>query len=180
MPTTTTADNPRRINVNETCSILAVNIKTNTSPTANSHYIRIEDGTSTPAGYTAITSLMITGSSPNWYITASITANVQGLVKVEHVSSLSSTAAVYATFYTIAPCRVECCIATLAESGLNCDCNCGKCAEDLERATKVSLLLQGATYLAEKTNPTSADIANAEKLYLKAVQLCEEVCACGC
>ena len=178
----TTADNPRRINVNETCSILAVNIRTTTNPVSG-HYIRIEDGTTTPAGYTAITTGgggMVSGSSPTWYITANITANVQGLVKVEHVSSLSSTATVYATFYTIAPCSVECCIATLAESGLNCDCNCGKCAEDLERATKVSLLLQGATYLAEKTNPTSADIANAEKLYLKAVQLCEEVCACGC
>jgi hypothetical protein len=47
----------------------------------------------------------------------------------------------------------------------------------LERATKVSLLLQGATYLAEQETP---DPSNAEKLYLKAVQLCEEVCACGC
>lgn len=174
----TTADNPRRINVNETCSILAVNIRTTTLPTT-SHFIRIQDTYDANPTYVAITAGMITntdGGTP-WYITANITTDTQGLVKIEHVSTNTSSATVFATFYTIAPCKVECCIANLTESAINCNCNCGKCAEDLERATKVSLLLQGATYLAEQETP---DPSNAEKLYLKAVQLCEEVCACGC
>ena len=175
----TTADNPRRINVNETCSILAVNIRTTTSPTANTHYIRVQDTYDQNPMYVAITSGMIeaTNGGTPWYITAEITTDVQGLVKVEHVSANINIPTVFATFYTIAPCKVECCMATLTESAITCSCNCGKCAEDLERATKVSLLLQGATYLAEQATP---DPSNAQKLYLKAVQLCEEVCACGC
>jgi len=173
----TTADNPRRININETCSLVSVNIRTTTLPTT-SHYITIQDTYDEMPEYTPITAGMINnpnGGSP-YYITATITTDVQGLVSVKHVSTNTSTAT-YATFYTIAPCKVECCIANLTESAINCNCNCGKCAEDLERATKVSLLLQGATYLAEQETP---DPSNAEKLYLKAVQLCEEVCACGC
>ena len=174
----TTADNPRRINVNETCSILAVNIRTTTLPTT-SHYIRIQDTYDQNPMYVAITGGMIeaTNNGTPWYITAEITTDVQGLVKVEHVLTNTPEATAYATFYTIAPCKVECCMATLTESAITCSCNCGKCAEDLERATKVSLLLQGATYLAEQATP---DPSNAQKLYLKAVQLCEEVCACGC
>ena len=171
----TTADNPRRININETCSLVSVNIRTTTEPIAGTHYITIQDTYDEMPMYTAITADMIDGSSP-YYITATITTDVQGLVSVKHVSDNISTTT-YATFYTIAPCKVECCIANLTESAINCNCNCGKCAEDLERATKVSLLLQGATYLAEQETP---DPSNAEKLYLKAVQLCEEVCACGC
>ena len=178
MPTTT-ADNPRRINVNETCSILAVNIRTNTSPTAGTHYLRVQDTYDENPTYVAIAGGMISntsGAAP-YYITTNITTDTQGLVKIEHVSTNTSSATVFTTFYTIAPCKVECCMATLTESAITCSCNCGKCAEDLERATKVSLLLQGATYLAEQATP---DPSNAQKLYLKAVQLCEEVCACGC
>jgi hypothetical protein len=174
----TTADNPRRININETCSLVSVNIRTMTQPIAGTHFIKIQDTYDETPMYTAITQAMIDNNASNpWYIDATLTQEVEGLVRIDHVSTNNDNATVFATFYTIAPCKVECCIANLTESAINCNCNCGKCAEDLERATKVSLLLQGATYLAEQETP---DPSNAEKLYLKAVQLCEEVCACGC
>jgi hypothetical protein len=175
----TTADNPRRININETCSLVSVNIRTTTAPSVGIHYIKIQDTYDEMPTYIPVTAGMISntnGGSP-YYITATITTNAEGLVRVDHAGGNLAESGVFATFYTIAPCKVECCIANLTESAINCNCNCGKCAEDLERATKVSLLLQGATYLAEQETP---DPSNAEKLYLKAVQLCEEVCACGC
>ena len=78
--------------------------------------------------------------------------------------------------YTIAPCQIDCCLANLIDSAIECHCHCDKCKEDLIRGEKVFLMLQGALFAAEQEeNPEHADA-----MYKKASQLCVEVCACGC
>lgn len=88
--------------------------------------------------------------------------NAQGLVLVQEAS--------------VATCQIDCCIAKLVESAINCTCKCDKCKEELDRAEKIFLLLQSAVYAAE----VAENIQDAKDKYAKASELCTEVCACGC
>jgi len=78
--------------------------------------------------------------------------------------------------YTVAPCTINCCIAKLTDAAIECHCKCDKCKEDLLRAEKVMLMLQGATFAAEQ----ESNYDHAVNMYNKANTLCTEVCACGC
>lgn len=80
------------------------------------------------------------------------------------------------TFYTISSCQIDCCIANLLVSALECTCKCDQCQYDLIRAEKIHLMLQAARFAAENEK----DNQNAIALYDKARDLCTEVCACGC
>lgn len=80
------------------------------------------------------------------------------------------------TVYTVAPCKINCCIAKLVDAAIECHCKCDKCKEDLLRAEKVLLMLQGATFAAEQ----ESNYDHAVNMYNKANTLCTEVCACGC
>jgi hypothetical protein len=80
------------------------------------------------------------------------------------------------TIYTVAPCTINCCIAKLTDAAIECHCKCDKCKEDLLRAEKVMLMLQGATFAAEQ----ESNYDHAVNMYNKANTLCTEVCACGC
>ena len=80
------------------------------------------------------------------------------------------------TVYTVAPCQINCCIAKLTDAAIECHCKCDKCKEDLLRAEKVMLMLQGATFAAEQ----ESNYDHAVNMYNKANTLCTEVCACGC
>jgi len=80
------------------------------------------------------------------------------------------------TLFTVASCEVDCCIAKLVDAAIECHCKCDKCKEDLLRAEKVFLMLQGATFAAEQ----ESNYDHAKTMYDKATALCVEVCACGC
>ena len=80
------------------------------------------------------------------------------------------------TLFTIAPCKIDCCIAKLVDAAINCECKCDKCKEDLLRAEKIFLMLQGARFAAEQ----ESNYDHAKNMYDKANTLCTEVCACGC
>lgn len=80
------------------------------------------------------------------------------------------------TLYTVASCQIDCCIAKLVDAAIECHCKCDKCKEDLLRAEKVFLMLQGATFAAEQ----ESNYDHAKAMYDKANTLCVEVCACGC
>jgi hypothetical protein len=80
------------------------------------------------------------------------------------------------TLFTVAPCKINCCIAKLVDAAIECDCKCDKCKEDLLRAEKIFLMLQGSTFAAEE----ESNYDHAKRMYDKADSLCTEVCACGC
>jgi len=80
------------------------------------------------------------------------------------------------TLYTVASCQIDCCIAKLVDAAIECHCKCDKCKEDLLRAEKVFLMLQGATFAAEQ----ESNYDHAVSMDNKANTLCVEVCACGC
>ena len=80
------------------------------------------------------------------------------------------------TLYAVASCQIDCCIAKLVDAAIECHCKCDKCKEDLLRAEKVFLMLQGATFAAEQ----ESNYDHAKAMYDKANTLCVEVCACGC
>lgn len=80
------------------------------------------------------------------------------------------------TLYTVGACEIDCCMAKLIDAAIECHCHCDKCKEDLLRANKIFLMLQGATFAAEQESNKDHAVA----MYNKAKALCVEVCACGC
>ena len=185
MPITNSDILPKVLNINETCNSIAINITTftdNFTPAAG-NYLEFKHTYDENYRYYTLQAGDITNNDiitiiDQTELVAMQFANgvLEGLVTVKVKTTGTETGTSYATHHTIAPCKINCCIAKLAMSGIECDCNCGKCAEDLKRAQKAHLMLQGAYYSAENKK----DAVNAEKMYLKAAQLCEEVCACGC
>jgi hypothetical protein len=77
--------------------------------------------------------------------------------------------------YYVGRCELDCCIASLVQSAIDCHCECDKCDEDLRRAEKVHLLANSALYSAINDNVT-----DAINKYNKAKAFCVETCACGC
>lgn len=105
----------------------------------------------------------------------------KGVISVElHTSGTidytPATTTLATTVYTVAPCQIDCCIAKLTDAAIECHCKCDKCKEDLLRAEKIMLMLQGATFAAEQ----ESNYDHAVNMYNKADALCTEVCACGC
>jgi len=105
-----------------------------------------------------------------------------GIFTVEHLanSEVSQIGAVMLS------CDVLCCLAKKMEDLLDCNCECSKCSEDLVSAQKIYLLLKTAeAELATSSGAGSlvsvkAVIANAEKKYNKAVEMCGGHCGCNC
>lgn len=106
-------------------------------------------------------------------ISSNLSDLLKGVIKIVINDSASTT---LATFYSIATCDIDCCIAKLVESAITCDCHCDKCKEDLDRAEKIHLLLQASRYAAEQ----EGNYQDAVDKYNRAQEMCTEVCACGC
>ena len=112
---------------------------------------------------------------------------LQGQSEIQYIADLETSGVVIAKILnsqgivviqkaTVSTCQIDCCIAKLVESAINCTCKCDKCKEELDRAEKIFLLLQSAVYAAEVVE----NIKDAQDKYAKANELCTEVCACGC
>lgn len=106
------------------------------------------------------------------YIITGATFETAGIVTYE-VIYLSEVVKIG---YTVSSCEIDCCIAKLTESAINCTCKCDKCKEELDRAEKILLLLISAKHAAEVEQNKEDAIAK----YNKAKEFCTEVCACGC
>jgi len=87
----------------------------------------------------------------------------------------------------IGNCDVLCCLAKKVDKLLDCSADCSKCATELAEAQKIYLLMKSAetelSTMAGGPNNQSlapAIIANAEKKYNKAVEICGGHCGCDC
>lgn len=107
---------------------------------------------------------------------ALVNTQTTAFVGVLQVIAQNSSLVALASAYSVATCKISCCIAALLKEALECSCACDQCKKDLMRAEKVQLFLQAAIYEAEH----NANLTQAEKNYNKASELCIEVCACGC
>lgn len=100
-----------------------------------------------------------------------IGSNLHGVIQVQ-----AEVGGKFVEVAGVGSCQIDCCIAKLLESAINCTCKCDKCKEELDRAEKIFLLLQSSKYAAEAGNNYDDAIAK----YKKANELCTETCACGC
>ena len=105
-------------------------------------------------------------------LTLNINLKTKGVIKYQVVVNENT---VY-TGFDVATCEIDCCIAKLTESGINCTCKCDKCKEELLRAEKIMLLLKASQYAAS----VEVNYDDAVAKYNKAKEFCTEVCACGC
>ena len=89
-----------------------------------------------------------------------------------------------ATSAVLVSCDILCCLAKKMEDLLDCNCECMKCSDDLVSAQKIFLLLKTAEAELATVSGTllerNAVIANAEKKYNKAAEMCSGHCGCNC
>jgi hypothetical protein len=89
-----------------------------------------------------------------------------------------------ATSAVLVSCDILCCLAKKMEDLLDCNCECMKCSDDLVSAQKIFLLLKTAEAELATASGTllerNAVIANAEKKYNKAAEMCSGHCGCNC
>lgn len=156
----------RKINVSEDCKKIAVEFAT-ASPTT----VVIADSNNTTVVLTSSNFDYADGVLSFEYTHSTAFVGVLQILPKDSDGETTLTPA-----YSIAPCKILCCITNLLYAAMECTCKCNKCKEDLLRAEKVYLLLQAATYEAEH----NANLTQAVKNYNKASELCIEVCACGC
>jgi hypothetical protein len=77
--------------------------------------------------------------------------------------------------YLIGTCELDCCVADLLQTSIDCACNCSKCDDDLRKAEKIHLLSESAKYAVINNN-----ITDAINKYKTAKSFCDETCGCGC
>lgn len=152
---------PLQINSNCTQVFINIQVPAQTSPV---YTLEISYG----GNITTIENL----NAPNGSIVYIADIETSGVV----VATVRRSGEFVAQAVAVATCQIDCCIAKLVESAINCTCKCDKCKEELDRAEKIFLLLQSAVYAAE----VAENIEDAQAKYAKANELCTEVCACGC
>ena len=155
----------RKINISENCKKIAVEFET-AQPTT----VVIQDSDDTTVELLPVNFTYADGVLTFEY-THSVAFNgvLQILPKDANEETLTPA-------YTIASCKINCCIGQLLYAAMECTCKCAKCKEDLLRAEKVYLFLNAAIFEAEH----NANLQQALNNYNKASELCLEVCACGC
>lgn len=155
----------RKINISENCKKIAVEFET-AQPTT----VVIQDSDDTTVELLPVNFTYADGVLTFEY-THSVAFNgvLQILPKDANEETLTPA-------YTVASCKINCCIGQLLYAAMECTCKCAKCKEDLLRAEKVYLFLNAAIFEAEH----NANLQQALNNYNKASELCLEVCACGC
>ena len=153
--------------INNNCSEAAVSldfgVQTNGQTTAT---IILNGGTPTTLPINVQLGIANFVINPN-----TIGSNLHGVIQIQsEINGFVAEAA------TVGSCQIDCCIAKLLESAINCTCHCDKCKEELDIAEKIFLLLQSSKYAAEAGNNYDDAVAK----YNKANELCIETCACGC
>lgn len=97
--------------------------------------------------------------------------NFNGIYKIEVTDGTTTI-----DYYSVGTCAVDCCLANLIQTNLDCTCTNGDCCEDIKKAEKIFILIKGAILDA-----ANADIAGATEKYNKAVEICDaQPCDCNC
>lgn len=152
------------IEVSNNCKLLKFNVSVSgLVPDGQSVVLKVTNNTST---------VELNANVEGGYILTATSMETAGIVTYE-VIYLSEVVKIG---YTVSSCEIDCCIAKLTESAINCTCKCDKCKEELDRAEKILLLLISAKHAAEVEQNKEDAIAK----YNKAKEFCTEVCACGC
>jgi hypothetical protein len=105
-----------------------------------------------------------------WTVTSSMISLSGVLTVLEDVGATNTPRA-----YLIGTCELDCCVADLLQTSIDCACNCSKCDDDLRKAEKIHLLSESAKYAVINNN-----ITDAINKYKTAKSFCDETCGCGC
>ena len=115
----------------------------------------------------SITASVVGGVVGNtWTVTSSM-ISLSGVLTVLEVNTPRA--------YLIGTCELDCCVANLLQTSIDCACNCSKCDDDLRKAEKIHLLSESAKYAVTNNN-----ITDAINKYKTAKSFCDETCGCGC
>jgi len=126
---------------------------------------------------TITTSFTFSGAEASHTLSIPLVASSYGVFKVE----LKQNSILIATTAVVSHCDVDCCLATLTNSLLDCSCECTTCAPSLAKAQKVFLLIKSAEDAALSYDGSSSTyLTDAYNKYKKAVALCNLSCGCGC
>jgi len=105
-----------------------------------------------------------------WTVTSSMISLSGVLTVLEDIGDVNTPRA-----YLIGTCELDCCVANLLQTSIDCACNCSKCDDDLRKAEKIHLLSESAKYAVINSN-----ITDAINKYKTAKSFCDETCGCGC
>jgi len=82
-----------------------------------------------------------------WTITSSM-ISLSGVLTVSEIVATVKTP----RRYLIGTCELDCCVADLLQTSIDCACNCSKCDDDLRKAEKIHLLSESAKYAVTNNN----------------------------
>jgi hypothetical protein len=110
-------------------------------------------------------------------VTAELDAIIEGVLSFNGIFKIEVTDEVDTVeYYSIGTCSIDCCLANLIQTNLDCTCTDGDCCEDIKKAEKIFILTRGAILDA-----ANGDIAGATEKYNKAVEICDaQPCDCNC
>jgi len=77
--------------------------------------------------------------------------------------------------YTLGTCAIDCCMANLLGTVINCNCEGGDCHDVIRKIEKILILIRCAV-----VDAANRDIAAAQEKYNKAAELCDSTCDCNC
>ncbi len=101
------------------------------------------------------------------------TTNLNGLYKFEMI--LDDISAETKTVYVLGTCAIDCCMANLLGTVINCNCESGDCHDVIRKIEKILILIRCAV-----VDAANGDIAAAQEKYNKAAELCDSTCDCNC
>jgi hypothetical protein len=80
-----------------------------------------------------------------------------------------------ASTYTLGTCAIDCCMANLLGTVINCGCGEDECHDVIRKIEKILILIRCAV-----VDAANGDIAAAQLKYNKAAELCDLTCDCNC
>ena len=152
------------------CKAIIVNLE---NPTPHISYKLKFTHVSTGTVYTGFVSL-----ADDSYAMNNMTLGGLYLVEV----SQSPSEDVIAFQYLVSTCAVDKCLVLLTDKLLSCGCTSPACSAILDKAQKVMLLIKSSQATAARiaTEEDKVLVSDADSQYLKAVEMCEGNCDCGC
>lgn len=99
--------------------------------------------------------------------------NLNGLYKF--VMTVDSENGEVKETYVLGTCAIDCCMANLLGTVINCNCEGGDCHDVIRKIEKILILIRCAV-----VDAANGDIAAAQEKYNKAAELCDSTCDCNC
>lgn len=99
--------------------------------------------------------------------------NLNGLYKFEMIADDESNET--HSCYALGTCAIDCCMANLLGTVINCTCGESECHDIIRKIEKILILIRCAV-----VDAANGDIASAQEKYNKAAELCDSTCDCNC